>query len=167
MVAISEFRLTRRVHFYETDSAGIVHFSVFFRYMEEAEHAMWRAAGVSIAVPGAAIGFPRVATSFEFLRPLRFEDEFEVVLRVTGKSTKSLSYAATIETGGVVAARGTLTIACVTKRQDEPMRGTAIPSDIADRFEVAPVPPSGDRPADAPVGETARPRVHAVEPGDR
>ncbi|HCE02754.1 MAG TPA: acyl-CoA thioesterase, partial [Acidobacteria bacterium] len=48
---MSEFRLTRRVQFYETDSAGIVHFSVFFRYMEEAEHAMWRAAGLSIAVP--------------------------------------------------------------------------------------------------------------------
>lgn len=166
-MAISEFRLTRRVQFYETDSAGIVHFSVFFRYMEEAEHAMWRAAGLSIAVPGAAIGFPRVATSFEFLRPLRFEDEFEVVLRVTRKSTKSLSYAATIETGGVVVARGTLTIACVTKRPDEPMRGTAIPADIADRFEVAPVQPSEDRPDDAPVGETAKQQVHAVEPGDR
>ena len=60
MVAISEFRLTRRVHFYETDSAGIVHFSVFFRYMEEAEHAMWRAEGLSIAVPGAAIVRPIV-----------------------------------------------------------------------------------------------------------
>lgn len=166
-MAISEFRLTRRVQFYETDSAGIVHFSVFFRYMEEAEHAMWRAAGLSIAVPGAAIGFPRVATSFEFLRPLRFEDEFEVVLRVTRKSTKSLSYAATIETGGVVVARGTLTIACVTKRPDEPMRGTAIPADIADRFEVAPVQPSEDRPDDAPVGETAKQQVHAVEPGNR
>mgnify|MGYP001318150616 CR=1 FL=1 len=50
--------------------------------------------------------------------------------------------------GGVVAARGTLTIACVTKRPDKPMRATAIPVDIADRFEVAPVPPSEDRPAD-------------------
>jgi len=75
-MAISEFRLTRRVHFHETDAAGIVHFSVFFRYMEEAEHAMWRAAGLRIATPDAPIGFPRVATSFDFLKPLRFEDEF-------------------------------------------------------------------------------------------
>ena len=135
-VPISEFRLTRRVQFYETDAAGIVHFSVFFRYMEEAEHAMWRAAGLSIAPPGAVIGFPRVATSFEFLRPLRFEDEFDVVLRVTRKSTKSLSYAATVEVDGAVAARGTLTVACVSKRPGEPMQGTAIPPDIADRFVV-------------------------------
>ena len=45
----SEYRLKRRVQFYETDMAGIVHFSWFFRYLEEAEHAMWREAGLSIA----------------------------------------------------------------------------------------------------------------------
>ena len=36
------------VEFAETDAAGIVHFSVFFRYMEEAEHAVWRQAGLDI-----------------------------------------------------------------------------------------------------------------------
>ena len=137
-MTLSEFRLTRRVHFHETDAAGIVHFSVFFRYMEEAEHAMWRAAGLSIATPGAPIGFPRVATSFDFLKPLRFEDEFEVRLRVTGKTPKTLSYSATIEKDGTTLARGTLTVACVrTRPPGEPMRGTEIPADIADRFAVA------------------------------
>ena len=33
----------------KSDTAGIVHFSWFFRYMEEAEHALWREAGLSIA----------------------------------------------------------------------------------------------------------------------
>ena len=42
-----EYRLKRRVQFYETDMAGIVHFSWFFRYLEEAEHAMWREAGLT------------------------------------------------------------------------------------------------------------------------
>ena len=138
---LSEFRLTRRVQFYETDAAGIVHFSVFFRYMEEAEHAMWRATGLSIAVPGAPIGFPRVSTSFEFLKPLRFEDEFDVRLRVTGKTPKTLSYSATIEKDGVTLARGTLTVACVRKVPGEPMRGIEIPADIADRFTVVPLEP--------------------------
>ena len=65
----SEYRLKRRVQFYETDMAGIVHFSWFFRYLEEAEHAMWREAGLSIA-GGSGIGWPRVEASFEFHRPL-------------------------------------------------------------------------------------------------
>ena len=39
------FRVTRRVEFHETDMAGIVHFSNFFRYMEfaEVEFLRWRA----------------------------------------------------------------------------------------------------------------------------
>ena len=41
------FRYSRRVQFSETDLAGIAHFSAFFRFMEEAEHALWRAAGLS------------------------------------------------------------------------------------------------------------------------
>ena len=49
-----EYRLKRRVQFYETDMAGIVHFSCYFRYLEEAEHAMWRDAGRYDGV--AAIG---------------------------------------------------------------------------------------------------------------
>ena len=137
MMMLSEFRLTRRVQFYETDAAGIVHFSVFFRYMEEAEHAMWRAAGLSIATPDGPLGFPRVSTSFDFLKPLRFEDEFEVRLRVTGKTPKTLSYSTTIEKDGTTLARGTLTVACVRKSPGEPMRSTEIPADIADRFAVA------------------------------
>ena len=76
---------------------------------------------------------------------MRFEDEFAVRLRVTAKTPKSLSYSATIETDGTTLARGTLTVACVRKQPGAPMRGTAIPADIADRFAVAaPEPDQGD-----------------------
>ena len=57
----SEYRFRRRVQFYETDAAGIVHFSWYFRYMEEAEHALWREAGLSIHARDSEIGWPRVA----------------------------------------------------------------------------------------------------------
>lgn len=144
---VSEFRLTRRVQFHETDAAGIVHFSCFFRYMEEAEHGLWRSAGLSIAPPDARVGFPRVAASFEFLRPLRFEDEFEVLLEVTRKSAKSLSYRATVTKDGDVAARGTLAVACVTKAPGGAMRSTPMPAEIASRFAVAPGATSAARPA--------------------
>jgi hypothetical protein len=43
-----EFRATRRVEFNETDLAGIVHFSNFFRYMETVEGAFYRSFGQSV-----------------------------------------------------------------------------------------------------------------------
>jgi acyl-CoA thioesterase FadM len=36
------------VEFFETDMAGIMHFSNFFRFMEAAEHAFYRSIGFSV-----------------------------------------------------------------------------------------------------------------------
>ena len=129
---LSEYRLHRRVNFYETDCAGIVHFSWFFKYMEEAEHALWRASGLSIHPPGSDFGWPRVAASFEFHRPLRFEDEFEVVLHVAEMTKKSIRYECRLEKGGEKMATGTMTILCVRKRPT--MQAAEIPEDVAARL---------------------------------
>jgi acyl-CoA thioester hydrolase len=86
----SEHRIRRRVQFHETDAAGIVHFSRFFLYMEEAEHALWREAGLSIARGVSGVGFPRVAAGFEFCKPLRFEDEFDISIRIAEIRQKTI-----------------------------------------------------------------------------
>ena len=133
----SEYRLRRRVPFHETDAAGIVHFSWFFRYMEEAEHALWREAGISIHPPATEIGWPRIATSFEFRKALRFEDEFDVQVRITEITRRTIRYACELTQDGTTIATGELTIACVLKRPDQPMKSIDIPPEIAARFQVA------------------------------
>jgi len=134
----SEYRLRRRVQWSETDAAGIVHFSWFFRYMEEAEHALWRDAGLSIAPRGSEYGFPRVATSFDFLRPLRFEDEFDVHIKVAAIGQKSIRYSCVLTRGTERLATGALTIVCVRRGPDGTMQSVAIPDEIVSRFAVPP-----------------------------
>ena len=134
---VSEYRLKRRVQFYETDAAGIVHFSWFFRYMEEAEHALWREAGLSVAAPGADLGWPRVSASFDYHRALHFEDEFEVWLRVAAIATKTIRFTCVLTRAGTNVATGALTIACVRKSPNERMTAVSIPPEIAARFQVA------------------------------
>jgi YbgC/YbaW family acyl-CoA thioester hydrolase len=137
---LSEFTLRRRVAFHEVDSAGIVHFSVYFRYMEEAEHAMWRHAGLSIAARGAPVGFPRVAAGFDYHRPLRLEDEFDARIRIVAIGDKSMRYVCTLNKGEEKIATGTVTVVCVTRREDGVMKATSIPPEIAGRFEVSSEP---------------------------
>jgi YbgC/YbaW family acyl-CoA thioester hydrolase len=132
----SEYRLKRRVLFYETDMAGVVHFSWFFRYLEEAEHAMWREAGVSIA-GGDGIGWPRIEASCEYFRPLKFEDEFEVHLRIIGKDARTIRYEGTITANGTTVARGQIAVRCVSHRPGEPMSSTDMPPEIDALFQVA------------------------------
>ena len=131
----SEHTIRRRVQFHEVDSAGIVHFSNYFRYMEEAEHALWRAAGLSIAAPDAVVGFPRVAAAFDYRRPLRFEDEVDVRIRIAALSRRTIRYACTLAVGTAVVAEGTMTIVCV-RMGVEPLEAVSIPDDIASRFEA-------------------------------
>lgn len=134
---ISEFRMRRRVRFYEVDGAGIVHFSCYFRYMEEAEYELWRSAGLrAAALPG--IGLPRVAASFDYRRPLRFEDEFEARIRITSIGEKSIAYSCALTLGEETIATGTMTIACVRIAAGEPMRAIPWPVEIAERLEEAP-----------------------------
>jgi len=132
----SEFRLRRRVQFYETDAAGMVHFSWFFRYMEEAEHALWREAGLSIHPPDSDIGWPRVAASFDFHRALTFEQEFDVWLRIAELTKRTIRYSCLVSQGDTRIATGRLVIACVRRRLDR-MEAMEIPPEIAARFQVA------------------------------
>src|SRR5689334_13386265 len=89
-----EFKIVRRVEFSDTDMAGIVHYSNFFRYMEAAEHAFFRSLGFSVVTQQVdpPVGWPRVRAECEYKQPLRFEDEVEVHMLVSEKKSKSLSY---------------------------------------------------------------------------
>jgi YbgC/YbaW family acyl-CoA thioester hydrolase len=115
-----------------------VHFSWFFRYMAEAEHAMWREAGLSIAPPGADVAFPRVSTSFDFHQPMRFEDEFDVVIRIAAMTDKTIRYTCSILRGDVEVATGVMVVACVSAKPGQPMKAISIPPTIASRFAIAP-----------------------------
>ncbi|MCA9078307.1 MAG: acyl-CoA thioesterase [Planctomycetaceae bacterium] len=90
-----QFIATRRVQFSETDMAGIVHFSNFYRWMEETEHEYYRSLGLSIMEAnddGTYLGWPRVSASCTFERPLTYDDEFEVRLDVERIGVKSINY---------------------------------------------------------------------------
>lgn len=91
-----QFIATRRVQFSETDMAGIVHFSNFYRWMEETEHEYFRSLGFAIMEPrsdGTYLGWPRVSASCTFERPLTYDDEFQVRLDVERIGVKSVTYA--------------------------------------------------------------------------
>lgn len=89
-----EFSMMRRVSFAETDLARVMHFSNFYRYMEEVEHAFWRSAGTCVIVSDdeGEISWPRVATACEYFAPARFEDELELKFQVENVGDRSVTY---------------------------------------------------------------------------
>lgn len=143
-----EFKAQRRVEFSDTDMAGIMHYSNFFRFMETAEHAFFRSLGFTIAPRSfarsqAKIGWPRVHASCDYHQPLRFEDLVEIHLLVAEKKSKAITYQfrfRKVDGGdGREVARGKLTVVCVGFDESSgTMKATNVPEEIAARIEVAP-----------------------------
>ena len=138
-----EFKVIRRVEFSETDLAGIMHYSNFFRFMETAEHAFFRSLGFSIVTSqtNPPVGWPRVHASCDYHSPLRFEDEVEIHLLVEQKKSKALTYqlrfSKLIGTTRTEVARGRLTVVCIIKDAEGKMIAAHIPAEIANQIEVA------------------------------
>ena len=129
------FSITRRVQFAETDMAGIVHFSNYFRWMEEVEHAFFRSLGLSVAMTheNIDVGWPRVNVGFEYYGPLRFEDEVELRLRVTKVGGKSLSYEVDVLKGDQLVALGKSTSVCC-EHTPAGLKAIAIPPTIREKL---------------------------------
>jgi YbgC/YbaW family acyl-CoA thioester hydrolase len=108
------FRVSRRVDFADTDMAGIIHFSNYFRYMEFAEVAFLRSLGLSVAMAWGEehLGFPRVSATCDFLRPIRFEDVVDIDVRVERVGSKSVTYSFEFTHKGETVARGKVSAVC-------------------------------------------------------
>ena len=138
----SEFTIRRRVEFSETDMAGIVHFSNFFKYMETVEHAFYRSLGFSVVMAkhDPPVGFPRVHASCDYSRPIRFEDEMEIQLRVIEKKAKTLTYQIIFQKvagdESEEVARGKLIVVCVAHQRDGAMKAVPIPPEFAAALSV-------------------------------
>ena len=145
-----EFEVTRRVEFSETDLAGIMHFSNFFRFMESAEHAFFRSMGFSVSRSrdGLEVCLPRVHAECDYAVPLRFEDQVQVRLLVERKSTRSLTYQFRFSrlngSGSEEVARGRLTVASVERQADGTLKAVPLPKAMADKIQQAPAQMLGD-----------------------
>ena len=136
-----EYRFGRRVEFAETDMAGIVHFSNFFRYMEMAEHDFLRSIGLSVHadIDGRTVSWPRVCAECSYHAPATFEDELEIVVTVREKRTKTLTYDFRFFKGHAeLIASGTMTVVCVAiDPLTRKMTPIPIPECVGHKIETA------------------------------
>ena len=98
------YTTTGVVRFSETDASGRFHYSAALIWAENAEHNLYRDAGIAVS------DFPRRAVSAEFVSPLVDGDEYTVELSVDRLGTTSVTYAWRILARGVLAVTGSHTV---------------------------------------------------------
>lgn len=127
---MTAYRTRGVVRFSETDASGRFHYTAALGWAEDAEHALYRAAGVPVA------GFPRRAVSAVFERPLVDGDEYTVELHVERLGTTSVTYAWRIRSGDVIAVTGSHTVVHV----DGSGRSAPLPAPLREALSPLTVP---------------------------
>ncbi len=133
------FTTSRRVEFRDTDAAGMAHFSVFFVFMEQAEHELLRHLGLSVYLSDdkGPISFPRVATRCDYQRAVKFEDVLDIEVSVVRLGKKSITYECIFTHDGRPVASGQTTTVCCRFLEDGTPKSIPIPDWILQKLEAA------------------------------
>lgn len=139
------------MEFADTDVAGIMHFSNFFRFMEVCEHAFMRSLGLSVHPLGVEsgavsnstdVGWPRVHASCDYKKSLKFEEEVEIELVIEEIRKRTIDYTFNFwknpDDGEqkVLAASGKFTVVCVSwDDASKGMKAVEIPAEIRSKLE--------------------------------
>jgi 4-hydroxybenzoyl-CoA thioesterase/acyl-CoA thioester hydrolase len=128
------YRTTRRVEFSETDAAGMIHFSSYFLYMEQAEHELFRHLGTSVLTKddSGTISWPRVSASCDYSRPVTFEDELQIDVGIARLGEKSVTYQFYFLKDDQQVAIGQITSVCCRLAHGQPPRPIVIPQTYVD-----------------------------------
>jgi len=137
------FTRERRIEFAETDMAGIAHFSNYYRFMEETEHAFIRSLGYDLHWEDETTmhGWVRVSAACDFMAPLHYMDEFviELLVRRVGSSSITYDFHFRAEPGGKLLAKGSMTVVHVARsKAEKSMRPQPVPDTIRNLLQVAP-----------------------------
>jgi YbgC/YbaW family acyl-CoA thioester hydrolase len=125
------FKHVFRVHWVDTDVAGVMHFTNFFRYFEACEEEFYR----SISIPfntireKYGITLPRVEAHCNYKATCRFDDFIEVAMRVREVAEKTVTYGFQMirQFDGKLAAEGS--IKCIAVNSE--WKAVSLPAELA------------------------------------
>jgi acyl-CoA thioester hydrolase len=114
-----EFRFTQRVRYHECDPQGVVFNGNYLAYFDVGMTELWREAGGYEEMISDGTDMVVAEAGVRYIAPLRFDDEFEVVLTVTRLGTTSMTTSLRLERGGETTTEGELRHVFVTAGEGE------------------------------------------------
>ena len=130
----SSFSTSFRVTWVDTDAAGVVHYSNYFRFFERAEEEFYRHLGFDFTnFREMGLWFPRVEAFCQYKKPARYGDLLVVEVSVEELKEKSakLNFKVMKKENADLLALGHLVIVAVDKQTEH---ATRIPQDIATKL---------------------------------
>ena len=133
----TSYQTSQRVEFSDTDAGGMMHFTAFFRFMEQAEHALLRELGTSVYSNDeqGTVSWPRVSASCDFTQAARFEALLTITLQVGRLGRSSVTYRCRFHRDGELLASAQIISVCCRLVPGQPPRSMNIPPGLAEKLE--------------------------------
>ena len=123
------FILPLRVYYEDTDTAGIVYYANYLRYLERGRTEWLRALGVEQLrlAEETGIVFAVRSLNIEYLKPARLDDQLAVLTELTLAGRAQVMLKQWIERGGETLVEATVRVACLDAKK---MKPAALPADL-------------------------------------
>jgi acyl-CoA thioester hydrolase len=136
MIERTGFRFGLRVRYAEVDYQGLVYFAHYATYFDIAIHEFFRSLPYDYTQVRKTTGtdFNIVRSAVEYRRPLRFDEAFQVAVRIGRIGRTSLTFAPAIWVAGETEPRATGEVVWVHADQAT-MRATPLPPELVALIE--------------------------------
>lgn len=128
------FTRSFRVHWVDTDVAGVMHFSNFFRYFEACEEEFYRSLSLPLTDIRAKFDvlLPRVEAQCKYKAACRFGEVIDLTLKVREVEGKTITYDFEIfrQSDGKLAAEGFVKCIAVNSK----WKVVPLPAEIAEKI---------------------------------
>jgi acyl-CoA thioesterase FadM len=113
-----------------------MHFSAFFRMMEEVEHEFPRSLGASVVTRDneGVVSWPRVHADCDYTGAVRFEEVLDIEPRVEPLGRSSAAYAFAFTAGDRPIATGRINVVRCRVEPPRPLRSIPISDELRQRF---------------------------------
>lgn len=129
------FEYSFRVHWGDTDGAGIVFFPNYYKWMDEAIHEYFRSIGspISQLITKEKIGLPTVEASCRFQKPLFYDEDVLLKTTIVELREKVVRFHHEFFQGEEIVAKGYQVRAFV--QMGEKLKGIPIPENIKEAMK--------------------------------
>ena len=127
------FVIPVRVYYEDTDTAGVVYYANYLRYLERGRTEWMRTLGVEQLrlAEETGIVFAVRSLNIEYLKPARLDDQLAVLTELTLPGRAQVTLKQWIERGGETLVEATVRVACLDAKK---MKPAALPADIRNKM---------------------------------
>ncbi|MDR2240727.1 MAG: tol-pal system-associated acyl-CoA thioesterase [Zoogloeaceae bacterium] len=131
------FAFSLRVYYEDTDTAGVVYYANYLRYLERGRTEWLRALGIEQARLARETGlvFAVRSLAIEYLKPARLDDPLAVLTQLDAVGRAQVTLKQWIERGGETLVEASVRIACLDVKK---MKPAALPAEIGKRMSLNP-----------------------------